>query len=448
VTFTLVLSMLTAVVFGLVPLVAGTRRDLSDVLREGAARSTGGRRQHRLQSGLVVTSVAFAFVLLVGAGLLIKSFSNLMAIDSGMRAFNVLTMEAALPFAGYRDPARTRAFYRNLTDRLREIPGVKAVAIATDLPLKPDGERRAFTPNEQPNGAGGQSSIAVTWTHGDYFTTFGVPLLKGRNFAPEEQIENRRVMIVSKGLADRYWPGQDPIGKQIKWGLPQSTAPWQTVIGVAGDVDDGALGSEPFIHAYVPFSEVPDGALASPIAGLFRRMAIAVNGHVEAAELTTPVRSAVAAIDPALAVSKVETMAEVMSNVSAPQRFSAMLLTAFAAGALLLAGIGLYGVLAFGVSQRTREIGVRLALGAGRREVLGLVVRQGMLLVGIGLLLGGAGAIAATRVMKALLFETNVYDPWTFAIVPILLALVSLAACYMPARRAGRVDPMVALRTE
>lgn len=446
ITFTVALSIATALFFGMVPMAAGMRRELSDVLREGA-RSAGGQRQHRLQAGLVVTSVAFAFVLLVGAGLLIRSFSNLMQAESGVTALNVLSMEVTLPHAGYNQAPRIRSFYQNVKDRLLTTPGVKAAVVATDLPLRADGERRAFTPEGLAQGTI-TPSIAVTWAHGDYFATFGIPMIRGRHFTPEEQVENRLVAIVSKNLADRYWPGEDPIGKRLKWGLPSSQAPWQTVIGVVGDVVDGPLGSDPVIHVYVPYSETADQVIASPIAGLLRRMTVAVNGNVDAASLTTSVRGAIAAVDPALAVANVTTMEEVVRDASAPQRFSATVLAVFAAGALLLAGIGLYGVLAFGVSQRTREIGVRLALGAGRGEVLGLVVRQGMVLAGIGLLLGLAGALPASRVLGALLFETDVYDPSTFAVVPVLLAAVSMAACYLPARRAARVDPMVALRNE
>jgi putative ABC transport system permease protein len=255
-------------------------------------------------------------------------------------------------------------------------------------------------------------------------------------------------VIVSKNLADSYWPGEDPIGKRLKWGLPTSPGPWQTVIGVVGDVVDGPLGSEPVIHVYSPFSETDDRGLASPIGGLWRRMNIAVNADVDAAPLTPAVRAAIASIDPALAIAKVVTMRDVVREMSAPQRFSATVLTGFAAGALLLAGIGLYGVLAFVVAQRTREIGVRLALGAARGEVLGLILKQGMVLVAVGLVLGVAGSVAAVRVLQTLLFETDLYDPLTFAMVPVLLTLASLAACYVPARRAAVVDPMVTLRTE
>jgi ABC-type antimicrobial peptide transport system permease subunit len=261
-------------------------------------------------------------------------------------------------------------------------------------------------------------------------------------------MENRLVVIVSKNLADRYWPGQDPIGKRLKWGIAASTAPWQTVVGVAGDVVDGPLGSDPVIHVYSPYSETNDQGLASPLGGLWRNMKVAVSGEVDAASLTTSVRAAIAAVDPALAIANVTTMREVVRDLSAPQRFSATVLTAFAAGALLLAGIGLFGVLAFGVAQRTREIGVRVALGAARSEVVGLIVKQGMLLVAMGLVIGLFGSLAATRLMQSLLYETHVYDPLTFAIVPALLAVVSLAACYVPARRAAIVDPMVTLRSE
>ena len=447
VAFTLVLSIATALFFGLVPMVAGMRRELTDVLREGA-RSAGGRRQHHLQAGLVVTSVALAFVLLVASGLLIRSFDNLMEAESGVNTLNVLSLEVTLPHAGYNQAPRVRSFYQTVQDRLLGLPGVKAAVVATDLPLRADGERRAFTPEGADPSAGQPSSIALTWTHGDYFSTFGIPLIRGRNFTPEEQRENRLVLIVSRNLADRYWPGQDPIGRRLKWGGTGSAAPWQTVVGVAGDVVDGPLGSEPAIHVYSPYSETNDEGLASALGGLWRRMNVAVNADMDAASLTSSVRATIAAVDPALAIAKVTTMREVVRELSAPQRFSATVLTAFAAGALLLAGIGLYGVLAFGVAQRTREIGVRLALGAARGDVLGLILKQGMRLVAVGLAIGFAGSLAAARLLRTLLYETDVYDPLTFAMVPIVLAIVSVAACYVPARRAAIVDPMVTLRTE
>jgi putative ABC transport system permease protein len=448
VAFTLALSLATALFFGLVPFTSAARPALADTLREGA-RAVGGRRQRRLQGGLVVASVALAFVLLTGAGLLIQSFTHLMNTQSGVGAMHALSLEVALPPAAYDDAARMRSFYQAVTDRALAIPGMKAAVVTTDLPLDGDGERRVFTPEGFEASGVAPPAAAVTWAHGDYFGTFGIPIMRGRNFAPEEQTENRMVAIVSHDLADRYWPNQDPVGRRLKWGPPDGEAAWHRVIGVVGDVVDGPPGSRPMVHIYVPYSETPDRALASPIPGsLLRRMIIGVNAHTDGALLAPAVRAVIAAIDPALAVARVTTMNQVLRDASAPQRFSTTVLTAFAAGALLLAALGLYGVLAFSVAQRTREIGVRIALGARRGEVVRLVLGQGMVLVGIGLAVGFAGAVATTRVLRSLLFETQPFDPWTFAIVPVLLALVSLAAGYVPARRAALVDPIVTLRAE
>ena len=297
VSFTMGLSVVTALFFGLVPMIAGMKRELTDSLREGA-RSAGGRRQHRLQAGLVVASVALAFVLLVASGLLIRSFNRLMNAESGINALNVLSAEVSLPFAGYNQAPRVRSFYQTVQERITAIPGVKSGVVTTDLPLRADGERRAFFPEGADPSGGIPPSIALTWAHGDYFTTFGIPLIRGRNFTTEEQMENRLVVVVSKNLADRYWPGEDPIGKRLKWGLASSPGPWQTVVGLAGDVVDGPLGSDPVIHVYSPYSETNDQGLASPTGGLWRNMKVAVNGDVDAASLTASVRAAIAAVDP------------------------------------------------------------------------------------------------------------------------------------------------------
>ncbi len=446
VTFTGALSLGTAVLLGLVPFPAGVRRDLHGLLREGSARAIGGRRQHRLQAGLVITSVAFAFMLLVGAGLLIRSFQHLIATESGISAGRVLSMQVRLPVMGYSEAHRIRSFYRTLEETLRAIPGVRRAAISTDLPLDGDGERRVFTPENSTQGL--PPSVAVTWVHGDYFGTFGIPLIRGRSFSSDEQRENRDVAIVSRRIAETYWPNQNPVGQRLKWGLPDSKAPWQTVVGVVGDVVDGPPGSQPVIHVYVPYTNVPDAALASPISGLLRRVVIAIDSEGDPYAFAGAARAAVAALDPALPVARVQSVPQLERDRTAPQRFSAVVLAGFGAGALLLAAIGLYGVLAFGVSQRRREIGVRLALGSPRGDVLRLIVREGMTLVAAGLVIGAVAAALTTGLLRALLFETNVHDPWTFVTVPLLLVVVALAASYLPARRAANLDPMIALRDD
>jgi predicted permease len=445
VAFTSALSLGSAGLFALVPLAAGMRRDLHDLLREGSSRATGGRRQHRMQASLVVASVAFAFILLVCAGLFVRSFRSLVTVPSGVGATNVLSLQVRLPFTGYGDGGRIRTFYRTLEEQLGTLPGVSATSIATDLPLEPDGERRAFTA-ENATGRDLGQTLAVTWMHGDYFGTYGIPMIAGRGFSADEQRENRNVAIVNTRLAHSYWPGQNPVGKRLKWGLPASTAPWLTVVGVAGDVVEGPPGSEPVIHVYVPYTNVSDAALASSVAGLWRRLVIGVRGEQDALALAASARGVVAALDPALAISDLQTIEQLERDRSAPQRFSAIVIAGFGIGALLLAAIGLYGVLAFSVSQRRREIAVRLALGAPPSGVLRLTVREGMTLVAFGLVLGALGAASATRLLRATLFETSVYDPVTFAAVPLLLGAVALAASYLPARRAASVDPIIALR--
>ena len=442
--FAMALSMLTAFAFGLAPMLTGLRQHGQDAAR-GVRTHTASRG--RLASALVVSSVAMAFVLLVGSGLLGRTLLAVMSANAGVGELQVLTVDVMLPHAAYNDAVRMRGFYTSLQAKLSALPGVKAAAISSDVPIRGDGERRAVTPDSLPEGAA-PIAAAVTWIHGDYFRTYGIPIVRGRNLTTDEHATNRRAAIVSRGFAERAWPGEDPIGKRLLWGIRGGGAAWQTVVGVAADVVDGSLTSEPLLHVYVPYAEVPDAALGAPTAGLLRGLSIAVNADTAPAVVLPLVRSAIASLDPALATSRVTTLDEMMFDLASPQRFSAWLLTAFATGALLLAAIGLYGVLAFNVARRTREIGVRLALGARRGHVLAMVVKQGCVLVGVGLLLGLAGALGAVRLLQSLLHGTGAYDLATFTIVPAVLAAVSLLACYLPARRAAILDPMIVLRSE
>ncbi len=297
---------------------------------------------------------------------------------------------------------------------------------------------------------GAPPSVALTWTFGDYFGTLGVPIRRGRTFSAIEDAQRRPVAIVSESLANTFWPGQNPIGKRIKHGLAESPRPWLEIVGVAGDAYDGPLTNQPAIHVYEPFSHIlPEVEQFGRIgSGFGRTLRLALVSQGDPTTLVAPARAQIAELDPALPVTRIATMEQQVAESMAPQSFSTAVLTVFAAGALLLAAIGLYGVLAFAVAQRTREIGVRIALGASHGTVLGMVVRQGMVLVAAGLVIGLAGAVGVTRVMTSLLYRTHPFDPWTFIAVPIVLASVALLACYLPARRAARIEPMVALRTE
>ena len=443
--FTLGVSVLTAILFGLVPMFTSDR-NVSAALHDGSGRTAGGTRGHRIQQALVTVTVSLAVVLLVGAGLLARSFAALTRVDPGFRPHQVLTMSVALPAQGYPGADRVAAFARAVHERARELPGTRAASVSSDVPLE-SGERRAFAP-DVPAGSGAPTSVALTWTFGDYFRTLGIPLVRGRAFTPEEDTEVRPVVVVSESLARQFWPGQDPIGKRLKWGLASSRTPWLTIVGVVGDVHDGPIGVEPTIHAYAPFSHLVPELRDFTIANATIDLRVALLAAGDPATLAQPARRLVAAIDPSLPVTKMATMEQQVADTVAPQRFSMLVLAAFAGGALLLAAIGLYGVLAFAVAQRTREIGVRIALGASHGGVLRMVVRQGMTLVAVGLVVGLVLAFAVTRAMTSLLYRTEPFDPVTFAAVPLVLAAVALLACYLPARRASRVEPVVALRTE
>jgi predicted permease len=447
VAFTLIVSMLTAILFGLVPMFTSDR-DVSAALHEGSGRTAGGSRGHRLQQALVTVTVGLAVVLLVGAGLLVRSFAALVETDPGFRPDRVVTMSVALPIDAYDSGQAVSAFVRGVHERLRLVPGVQNTSISTDVPLESN-ERRAMSP-ESATLAGPPPSVTMTWTYGDYFGTLGVPIVRGRAFTATEDTELRPVAIVSESLAARYWPGQEPIGKRIKNGLAGSQTQWLEIVGVAGDAHDGPITAEPTIHVYVPLSRlVPElDELGRTANGFGRTFRLAMLAHGDPTAVVAPARQQIAALDRALPVTQIATMTQQVSASMAPQTFSAAVLTGFAAGALLLAAIGLYGVLAFAVAQRTREIGVRIALGATHGSVLKMVVRQGMALVALGLVVGLIAAVGVTRLMASLLYRTQPFDPLTFTAVPVVLGAVALLACYLPARRAARVEPIVALRTE
>jgi len=437
--FALMLSVFTGLIFGLAPALWAGRTDLNSTLREGGRNAAFGPQHHRLRSALVVGQIALSLVLLVGAGLLVRSFARVLETNPGFQSEHLLTASLSLPSSQYQKPEQIRAFYQELMMRLEAMPGAKLAGGSSDLPLN-GSWIHLFTPEgyRPPPGAGfNKCNHSVIL--GNYLQTLGVPLLRGRTFTEQDKAGSTHVVLVSESLARRYWPNQDPIGKRLKWGPPPSEDPWLTVVGVVGDVKQGPLDADTTYHTYEPFLQQKS---------LFNSLNVTVRAVGEPANLASSLRAAIWGLDDQLAVAQVRTMDEIVGESTAPRRFNLYLLGGFAVMALVLAAIGIYGVMAYSVGLRTQEIGLRIALGAGRFDVLLLILRPGFALTFAGTGLGIAGALALRRLMSAMLFGMRPADPLTFAAVSVVLVLASLLASYVPARRATRVDPMVALRYE
>lgn len=445
IVFVLAASFLTTVLFGLVPAFQVSRMALHGPLQEGGRSGTPGRLRHRLQGFFVTVEFALALVLLIGSGLLIRSFAKLLETDPGFRPDHVLTLKIPIPSERYTQAPKVRQFYEQLLDRTGNIPGVKEAGLTSDLPL--NGCGTIAIQIEGRTNAGGETPQAIcqTWQVGNYFQTLGIPLLKGRSFTLEDRIDAQPVAIVSETAGRQFWPGQDPIGKRIRWGI---YTPWQTIVGIVGDVNDQPLGQPVQPHLYRPYLQMADLFFEDSRFGEVRSMNLAVRSQTDPASLTSAVIGQIHSLDPDLAVEHIRTMAQVISSSVAGPRFNTLLLGVFAGVALFLAAIGIYGVMAYAITQQTHEIGIRLALGAQPRNVLQLVLRRGVRLAGVGATFGVAAALALTRLMAGLLYDVSATDPVTFSCVVILLLAIALLACYLPARRAMRVDPVVALRYE
>jgi predicted permease len=449
--FTMSASILTAFLFGLAPLASRFRSALQQSLRDSGGAVTLGRARQLTQKLLVVTTVTLAVVLLIGAGLLVRSFAALLRTDLGFRPESVLTATVSLPPSSYNSGGRLKTFFAALLENVRALPGVTSAGLGNDLPLAGE-EYRVFTPDGSPlSNDEAPRSITVTWVMGDFFGALGMSLKRGRYFTPaEERADAEHVVIVNEGFARQVWPGMDPIGKRLKWGIRASMAPWMTVVGVVSDAPDASVSAPPSMHVYQPYMKLDPELIAGPQAPftLYHTMSIVVRTPTDPVSLAQPIREAIRRLDPALAIADISTMRSRVDTALAPQRLSTTLLAVFAAAALLMASVGLYGVLSYSVAQRTREIGVRMALGAKRRDVVALVAGQGLVLTAMGLGIGLAAAFGVTRVMRSLLYNTQPHDPATFLTVPLVIAGVALAACYLPARRAARVDPIRALRVD
>ena len=430
---TALVTVATSVIFGIVPAAPALRGMMATALKEDASRASGSRRGRRLRSAMVIAEASLALLLLVGAGLLVKSFVRLLQVDPGFVPDRVLTAQITLPGVRYRDAASIDAFWQRLLDRMRAIPGVGAAGLVSTLPFGGAMSAGTYRIVGRPVPAGTPPPHALNERiAGDYFRAMGIPLLQGRLFADSDRADAPRVAIVDRFFADKQFPGESPLGRQLNFGSARN----YTIIGVVGTVHTSDL-SKPVPEERIYFT----AAQVIPTS-----MSLTLKTAIDPALLAGQVRAAVQGIDAELPVARMRTMNEWMSRSLQSRRASMALLAAFGAVALLMAAIGIYGVLAFGVTQRVREFGIRTALGADRQSILRLVVGQGLRTAGAGIAAGVAGALVLTRFMRSLVFGVSPSDPWVLAGAAGLLLAVALVASYLPARRATRVDPMIALR--
>ena len=436
--FTFLISMLSGIVFGLAPALHSSKINLNESLKEGGRSAMEGFRQRRLRNLLVVAEIALSLVLLVSAGLMIKSFLKLQNVNPGFNAANILTMQLSLPRTKYTNPAQTAAFYKELLNKVEALPGAKSAAISISLP--PNGLEVSdnFSIEEHPTPAGESDPIApVVFVSPKYFTTLGVPLLRGRYFTENDRDEAPPVVIINEAMARQYFGAEDPIGKRFKQGTLAGGNPWMEIVGVVGNVKYTGLEAKEEPAFYLPHQQNP-----------IRFMYLIVRGDSDPTALLPSIRSEVWSLDKDLPVARVRTMEQLLSESVAQPRFRTLLLAVFAGVALLLAAVGIYGVMSYSVTQRTHEMGIRMALGANPGDIVKMVVGQGLKLALVGAGAGLAGAYGATRLLESLLFDVSATDTMTFAVIPALLTGITLLASYIPARRATRIDPMVALRYE
>jgi putative ABC transport system permease protein len=438
--FTLLVSLVTGVVFGLVPAWQASHVDLNSSLKSGTRTGGGGEGKGRVRNALIMAEVAVALVLLISAGLLIQSFARLGSVQPGLRTERLLTASVSLPEVAYPKNENIIAFFDQLLPKIRALPGVESASTIVPLPLSGRNMTTDFDIEEHPLPEGQRAAEPVRVIATDYFKTMGIPVRQGRVFDERDRFESAPVVIVNERFANKYFPGQNVVGKRIQPGVSADDKgdKIREIVGVVGNVKHLSLRKEDSPEMYLPQTQIP-----------FNIMSIVIRTNVSNPNaLTNSLRKELAALDGTIPLTSVRVFDEYISRSLARPRFNTLLLSIFAGTALLLTAIGIYGVLAYSVSQRTNEIGIRIALGAGKSSIFRLVVGQAMMLVAISLVVGLAGAFAATRLLNSLLFGVGASDPITFVSIVLLVSVVAFLAAWLPARRASQVDPIVALRAE
>jgi len=435
--FTLLIALLTGIVFGLLPALQMSKIDLRESLNEGG-RGAESPLSHAVRNWLIAGEVALAVVLLVGAGLLVRSLLRVQAIDPGFKATSVLTFDLSLPGSRYADDSRRAAFYQTLFARLATLPGVRGAGAISYLPLGGGGNWGSFAIEGAPDLPDQRYVTERRMVTPGYFAALNIGVQRGRDFTPEDDHSQAPVVVINETLARQYFGAADPVGRRLRLGRTNTNNRWRTIVGVVRDVKSDTLEAETGPQTYLPLTQWAHS----------HTMSIVVQVEGDPLALVSAVRAETKALDPYLPLANVRTLAQVRTAATSARRFNVILLGLFAGTALLLMVVGLYSVIAYLVGRRVREIGIRLALGAGQSAILRLILTQGMRPVIVGGVIGLLGALALTRWMQSLLFGVSATDPLTFTLIPLLLASVALLACWIPARRATKVDPMAALRSE
>jgi putative ABC transport system permease protein len=437
--FTFGISLLTGLIFGLLPAWTASRGGVNEALKEGGRSATAGGARQRLRSTFVVAELAVALILLVGAGLLIKTVWKLRSVGPGFNPDHLLTMRVELPEVRYKEVDKQTRFRMQALDSINSLPGAQA-AMVSELPLSGDSLNHDFLiEGRAPIAPGDEPSLETRSVIGDYFHTMQVPLLRGRNFGPQDFADKAPLVgIANEAMVRQYFQNEEPLGKRVRWARDPEVH-WMTIIGVVGDVKHFGLDLPEQPGFYSPYTQ------ADPWK---RWMTLVVRTQSDPAAMAQAVKQQIWKVDSQLPVTRVETMSEVAAESFTARRFNMLLLSIFATLALVLAAVGIYGVMSYAVTQRTQEIGIRMALGARTIDVLKLIISNGLTLILIGVGIGLVGAVALTRLLTTLLFGVTPTDSLTFVAVSAVLILVALLACYLPARRATKVDPLVALRYE